>query len=101
MRIFVDTANLEEIRRANAWGVVDGVTTNPSLIAKEGQDFKQTVITICEMVDGPGSAVVVATDVEGMLNEARELASWHPAIVVKVPCRPTRTGPQQTWRMCG
>ncbi len=86
MKFFVDTANIEEIRQADAWGVVDGVTTNPTLIGREGKEFEPTVKAICELMgDRPVSAEVVSTEAEGMLAEARELAGWAPNIVVKVP----------------
>lgn len=85
MQIFIDTANLDEIRDAAAMGVVDGVTTNPSLIVKTGRSLKEVVLDICEIVDGPISAEVVATDYEGMVREGRELAKLHKNIVVKVP----------------
>ena len=86
MKIFVDTGDIEEIRQAADWGVIDGVTTNPSLIAKAGKGFKETVLKICELVpDGDISAEVVATDYDTMLKEALEVSSWHPQIVVKVP----------------
>lgn len=85
MQIFIDTANLDEIRDAAAMGVVDGVTTNPSLIVKTGRSLKEVVLDICEIVDGPISAEVVATDYEGMVREGRELAELHDNIVVKVP----------------
>jgi len=88
MELFVDTADVEAIKRLHAWGVLDGVTTNPSLIAKEGRDFKQVVKEICAIVQGPVSAEVVATDVEGMLKEGRELAKIDPHVVVKVPLTP-------------
>jgi len=85
MKFFVDTANVDNIREAYSWGVVDGVTTNPSLIAKEGRDFKETILEICGIVDGPISAEVVSLDAEGMVKEAREIAGWHKNIVIKVP----------------
>ena len=85
MKFFLDTANIDEIREANAMGMVDGVTTNPSLIAKEGRDFETVVKEICEIVDGPVSAEVIATDADGMVKEARHLAGLHKNIVVKVP----------------
>ena len=85
MKIFLDTANLEEIRDAVQWGVIDGVTTNPSLIAREGGDFIATIHQICEMVDGPVSAEVVAQDAETMIREGRLLAKVHKNVVVKVP----------------
>ncbi|MFN7146679.1 MAG: fructose-6-phosphate aldolase [Myxococcota bacterium] len=85
MKIFLDTANLDEIRDAYSWGVIDGVTTNPSLIAREGRDFVETIHQICEIVDGPVSAEVVAQDAKGMLEEGRLLARVHKNVVVKVP----------------
>jgi transaldolase len=85
MKFFLDTANIEEIKDANSMGMVDGVTTNPSLIAKEGRDFKEVITEICDIVDGPISAEVIATDVDGMVAEARELAKLHENIVIKIP----------------
>jgi transaldolase len=85
MKFFIDTANVANIREANSWGVVDGVTTNPSLVAKEGREFKETILEICSIVDGPISAEVVSLDAEGMVREASELAGWHPNIVIKIP----------------
>lgn len=85
MKFFIDTANIEEIKEAHRMGMVDGVTTNPSLIAKEGRDFETIIKEICEIVDGPISAEVIACDTEGMVNEARHLAGIHKNIVVKIP----------------
>ena len=85
MKFFIDTANIDEIKEAHSMGMVDGVTTNPSLIAKEGRDFEEIIEEICEIVDGPISAEVVSTDTEGMLEEARKLSKIHDNIVVKVP----------------
>jgi transaldolase len=85
MKLFLDTANIDEIREVNSWGVICGVTTNPSLIAREGRDFKEVINTICEIVDGPISAEVVSMDAEGMVKEAREYAKWHPNVIIKVP----------------
>lgn len=87
MRFFVDTANIEEIRKANEMGIICGVTTNPSLIAKEGRDFKQVIEEITSIVDGPISGEVKATtaDAEGMIKEGREIAAIHPNMVVKIP----------------
>jgi transaldolase len=85
MEFFIDTAEVEEIRQANALGLVDGVTTNPSLIAKSGRDFKEVITEITGIVDGPISAEVIALDAEGMVSEGRELAKIHPNIVIKVP----------------
>jgi transaldolase len=86
MKLFVDTGDIEEVRQAADWGVVDGVTTNPTLIAKSGKGFKETVLKICELLPGGDiSAEVVATDYDTMLKEALLISSWHPQIVVKVP----------------
>lgn len=86
MKLFVDTGDIEEVRKAADWGILDGVTTNPSLIAKSGKGFRETVLKICDLVPGGAiSAEVVATDYDTMLKEALEIASWHPQIVVKVP----------------
>lgn len=85
MKLFIDTANVEEIRQANALGVISGVTTNPSLIAREGRSFIETVREIASIVDGPISAEAVSLDAPGMIREARELAAIHPNIVVKIP----------------
>jgi len=86
MRIFLDTANIEEIREAARLGVVSGVTTNPTLVAKErGVDYKQRVVEICEVVKGPVSAECIARDTQGIIVEAREVAAWHPEVVVKIP----------------
>jgi transaldolase len=86
MKIFLDTASLKEIREGAALGVVDGITTNPSLLAKESGDPEEILLEICKTVDGPISAEVVATDLEGMLREGRHWASVHKNIVVKCPC---------------
>ncbi len=86
MKIFLDTANLDEIRQGVAMGVVDGVTTNPTLVAKEGKPFREHILEICKIVkDGVVNAEVVSTDTAGMLREAHEIATWHPNIVVKIP----------------
>lgn len=87
MKFFIDTANIEEIREANDLGVICGVTTNPSLIAREGKDFKEVIAAIAEMVDGPISGEVKATtvDAQGMIEEGREIAAIHPNMVVKIP----------------
>ena len=90
MKFFVDTANLNEIREAAALGILDGVTTNPSLIAKEGKSFKATILEICEVVKGPVSVEVTATDSGGMCKQAQDYAAWDPHIVVKLPT--TREG---------
>jgi len=87
MKFFLDTANLAEIREAVSWGVIDGVTTNPSLIAKEGvADPRAHIRAICEMVPGPVSAEVIGTTAAEMIAEARELARLHPNVMVKIPC---------------
>ncbi len=85
MKIFLDTANVEEIREAASWGILDGVTTNPSLVAKEKRDFKGLLQEICSIVDGDVSAEVISTDFEGMVKEARELVKIADNIVVKIP----------------
>ena len=87
MELFIDTANIEEIKKANDMGVISGVTTNPSLIAKEGRDFKQVIAEIASIVDGPISGEVKATtvDAEGMVQEGREIAAIHKNMVVKIP----------------
>jgi transaldolase len=87
MRLFLDTANIDEIRAAHQMGVLAGVTTNPSLMAKEGDagSYHDRVVEICELVQGPISAECTARDVEGLLKEGREIASWHPNVVVKIP----------------
>jgi transaldolase len=85
VKFFLDTANLDEIREAAGIGLLDGVTTNPSLVAKEGADFKTRIVEICEIVQGPVSAEVTATDTEGMCAQGRELAKLHQWVVVKVP----------------
>src|ERR1700726_2582284 len=89
MKIFLDTANLDEIRQGVALGVVDGVTTNPTLVAKENRPFREHVLEICEILkDGVVNAEVVSTDTDNILREAREIANWHPNIVVKIPMIP-------------
>ena len=89
MKFFIDTANLDEIREAKDLGIIDGVTTNPSLVAKEGcqsrEDFKKLIHEICEVAQGPVSAEVVSTDVDGMVKEAKELAEIHEHVVIKLP----------------
>ena len=89
MKFFIDTANLEQIKEAQALGVLDGVTTNPTLMAKEGITGKDSIlkhyVDICNIVDGDVSAEVIATDYDGMIKEGEELAALHPQIVVKIP----------------
>src|SRR5687768_10828704 len=88
MRFFIDTADVKEVREAAAMGLVDGVTTNPSLVAKTGKKFREVLLEICDVVKGPVSAEVVATDYAGMMREAREYAALRPNIVVKIPLIP-------------
>jgi transaldolase len=85
MKFFIDTANIDEIKKAGELGVLDGVTTNPSLVAKEGREFKGLIKEICRIVDGPVNAEVVSTDEKGMIKEARALAKMAENIVVKIP----------------
>jgi len=85
MKFFIDSADIDEIREAQSWGLLDGVTTNPSLIAKTGKTFDAVLAEICETIDGPISAEVVSTDYDGMVAEAQQLADIHPNIVVKIP----------------
>jgi len=85
MKIFIDTANVEEIRKASQLGVLSGVTTNPSLIAKEGRDLKEVVEEICSIVDGPISAEVISLEHKKMIEEGRELSKLHKNIVIKIP----------------
>jgi transaldolase len=87
MQLWLDTADVEEIRAASRFGVVSGVTTNPSLWAKaaSGTDYRDVVLEICSIIDGPISAECLAQDVEGLVQEARNIASWHPNVVVKIP----------------
>ena len=85
MKLFIDTANISEIREINEWGILSGVTTNPSLIAKEGRVFKDVIHEIVQIVDGPISAEVISLEADGMVKEARELAKIHRNIVIKIP----------------
>lgn len=85
MFLFIDSANVDEIREVNQWGIISGVTTNPTLIAKEGRNFRQVVQEICSIVDGPISAEVVSLKAEEMVPEAEELAAIHPNVIIKVP----------------
>lgn len=85
MKFFIDTANISEIKEANSMGILDGVTTNPTLVAKEGKDYKTVLKEICKVVDGPISAEAVSEDCKGMLKEARDFAAIHKNIVVKIP----------------
>jgi transaldolase len=88
MKIFLDTANVDHIKEANSWGIIDGVTTNPTLIAREGRDFREVVKEICGIVDGPISAEVISMKSDEMVEEAKELAKIHDNIVIKVPLMP-------------
>ena len=94
MKFFLDTANLDELKKGAAWGIVDGVTTNPSLIAKEGRPIAEQIKMICDIVDGDISAEVVSTETKDMLREGRELSRIHKNVVVKCPL--TRDGIQAT-----
>ena len=85
MKFFIDTANIDEIKDAHSMGMVDGVTTNPTLIAREGRDLKTVIAEVCEIVDGPISAEVISLETDGMVAEARELAKIHANVVVKIP----------------
>ncbi len=85
MKIFLDSGNIQEIREAQSWGVLDGVTTNPSLVSKEGRDFKTLLLEICSVVDGPISAEVISTTANEMITEGRSLSRIHSNIVVKIP----------------
>ena len=85
MKIFIDTANINEIKEANTWGIIDGVTTNPSLIAKEGRDLQEVINEICSIVDGPISAEVISLECDKMVEEAIELVKLHKNIVIKIP----------------
>lgn len=85
MKIFIDTANVNEIIEANSWGIIDGVTTNPSLIAKEGRDIQEVINEICSIVDGPISAEVISLECDKMVEEAMELVKLHKNIVIKIP----------------
>lgn len=85
MQFFLDTADLDAIKKYAAWGIVDGVTTNPSIIAKEGVDLKTRILEIAKIIDGPISAEVISTDSKGMIKEGRDIATWHKNIFVKIP----------------
>jgi len=85
MKLFIDTANVEEIERVAKWGVLEGVTTNPSLIAKEGRDLKEVIEEICSIVDGPISAEVISLEAQKMVGEAKQLVKIHKNIVIKIP----------------
>lgn len=99
MEIFLDTASVEEIREAAGWGVISGVTTNPTLVAREGRDFRSMLEEICGLVDGPISAEVISLNLEGMLEEARDLVKVSPNVVIKIPVTPV--GLQATSTLAG
>ncbi len=99
MQFFLDTANLDELRKGAAWGIVDGVTTNPTLIAKEGKPIEEQIREICKIVDGDISAEVVSTEAGAMVEEGRRLAAIHKNIVVKCPL--TREGIKATSKLSG
>ncbi len=99
MKIYLDTGNVKEIAEATRMGILDGVTTNPSLVSKEGRDFKDLILEICQLVDGPVSAEVVSVEAEAMVKEGRELARIHPNVVVKCPLIPE--GLAATKRLAG
>ncbi|WP_010273239.1 fructose-6-phosphate aldolase [Paenibacillus senegalensis] len=99
MKFFIDSGNLEEIKRIHKLGLVDGVTTNPSLIAKEGKPFKEVITAICKTVSGPVSAEVIGLTVEEMIQEAEELAGWAPNVVIKLPL--TEAGLEAAYRLSG
>ena len=88
MKIFIDTENLDEIRKAAEWGIIDGVTTNPTLIAKENSSFEDIAKEIIRMVDGPISVEAISMNAEGMVKEAVEMSEWSQNIVVKIPMIP-------------
>lgn len=85
MKLFIDSANIDEIKEVAGWGVISGVTTNPSLISKEGKELKALITQICRIIDGPVSLEVMSLRTEDIIKEGREYASWHPNIVVKIP----------------
>jgi transaldolase len=88
MKFFIDTANIGEIKKAHAWGIVDGVTTNPTLVAKEKKDFRELIREILAIVDGPVSVEATSPDAEGMVKEAKTFAAWSENVVVKIPMTP-------------
>lgn len=88
MKIFIDTANLNDIKKANDWGIIDGVTTNPSLVAKENRDYRELIHDIAGIVEGPISVEVISTDAENMVKEALIISEWSQNIVVKIPMIP-------------
>ncbi|HEU4760561.1 MAG TPA: fructose-6-phosphate aldolase [Dehalococcoidia bacterium] len=99
MQLWLDTANVEEVRAASRFGVISGITTNPSLWAKggAGRDYRDVVLEICSLIDGPISAECLAQDLQGLLEEARRIAAWHPNVVVKIPI--DETGLEAIYRL--
>lgn len=97
MKFFLDTANIDEIKRVSALGLVDGVTTNPTIISREGRDFEEVIKEICLIVEGPVSAEVISLEADGMVEEAEKLAKWAPNVVVKIPM--TEEGLKATARL--
>lgn len=97
MKFFLDTANIDEIKRIARLGLVDGITTNPTIISRERRPFKEIICDICQIVDGPVSAEVVSATCNEMLNEAREIASWAPNVVIKLPM--TEDGLEATYKL--
>ena len=89
MKFFIDSANIDHIKEIASWGILSGVTTNPSLVAKEGKDFKQIVQEICKIVDGSISAEVISTDPDSMIKEGLELSKWHKNVTIKLPTIPS------------
>lgn len=92
MELYLDTANVDEIREIAAWGVLSGVTTNPTLISREGRDFTEVIREICTIVDGPVSAEVISENMEEMIQEGRDKSGWHENVVIKLPCTPAGIG---------
>src|SRR3989338_11401130 len=89
MKFFINSANIEHIKEIASWGILSGVTTNPSLVAKEGKDFKQVVEQICQIVDGSISAEVISTEVDSMVKEGKEISKWHKNVTIKLPTIPS------------
>lgn len=98
MRLFIDSANIEEIREVSRWGVLSGVTTNPSLVAKEGREMEEVIKEITSLVSGPISAEVLATEAPGMVEEGRKAAAWGDNVVIKIPM--TEEGLRATYELC-
>ncbi len=92
MELYIDTADVNEIKEIAEWGVLSGVTTNPTLISRSGRDFLEVIKEICEIVDGPVSAEVISEDIAGMIKEGRAKKEWHENVVIKLPCTPEGIG---------